>query len=112
MSEHLVFSYGTLQLASVQKAVFGGPVPSTPDAVVGHVLGEVVIEDPAVLAASGQAVHPLLVAVDDPHSRVEGVVLELDDTALAAADDYEVDAYTRVRVRLASGREAWVFGPA
>ncbi|MEH3032655.1 MAG: gamma-glutamylcyclotransferase [Aeromicrobium erythreum] len=112
MTAHLVFSYGTLQLDSVQREVFGRPVPVEPAAVLGHVLGEVVVDDPAVIAASGTEIHPLLLPSDDPSARVEGVVLRLDDAQLAAADAYEVDAYARVRVPLEGGGEAWVYGPA
>ena len=38
-----------------------------------------------------------------------GHVLLLTSDELAAADEYEVDDYTRVRARLASGTEAWVY---
>ncbi|MFT4299999.1 MAG: gamma-glutamylcyclotransferase family protein [Aeromicrobium sp.] len=109
---HLVFSYGTLAQAGVQLEIFGGPVPADRDAVVGYTLGEVVIDDPAVVALSGAAVHPGLIASDDPGAEVEGVVLMLDDAQLAAADDYEVDAYRRIAVPLRSGRTAWVYALA
>lgn len=108
---HLLFSYGTLKLDSVQRAVFGCVLGGEPDAVAGHTLGEVHITDPAVIAASGSAVHPVLVP-GDPDAMVEGLVLELDDDQLAAADTYEVDAYERRRYPLRSGRIAWIFGLA
>jgi hypothetical protein len=37
------------------------------------------------------------------------MVFRLDDAELAAADEYEVDAYVRVRVPLRSGRAAWTY---
>ena len=109
---HLLFTYGTLHLPQVQMAVFGRVLPSRADAVVGHRLGQVEIADPAVVAASGSAVHPVLLASDDPEAVVEGHVLELDDAQLAAADAYEVDAYVRVSLRLRSGRTAFVYALA
>ena len=109
---HLLFTYGTLRLPQVQVAVFGRVLPSRADAVVGHVLGEVEIADPDVVAASGSAVHPMLLASFDPDAVVEGHVLELDDAQLAAADAYEVDAYVRVNVTLRSGQTAWVYALA
>jgi hypothetical protein len=112
VTRHLLFSYGTLQLPTVQADVFGGPVPSEADAVVGHVLGEVRIEDPRVVELSGSDVHPMLLVSDDQDAAVEGVVLRLDDRQLAAADAYEVDAYRRVEVPLRSGRTAWVYALA
>lgn len=74
MRDHLLFSYGTLQ-----HSVFGAAIGGEPDAVVGHRLGEVVIDDPHVVEVSGSAVHPGL------------------------------DADRRVEVPLRSGRTAWVY---
>jgi len=106
---HLLFTYGTLHLPRVQRLVFGRELPSAADAVLGYVLTEVEIADPEVVATSGSAVHPMLRATGDPDDRVEGHVLELDDSELAAADAYEVDAYRRVEVPLRSGRTAWAY---
>lgn len=107
---NLLFSYGTLQLPSVQRSIFGGLVPGEPDAVVGHRLEDVVIEDARVVELSGESVHPVL--VPSPEGEVPGMVFTLTDEQLAAADDYEVDAYVRVEVQLRSGRSAWVYALA
>jgi len=107
--EHLLFSYGTLRQPDVQAEVFGREVPGEPDAVVGHRLGEVEVDDPHVVAISGSAIHPGLVPTADEAALVHGTVLTLDDEQLARADAYEIDAYRRVRVALASGRTAWVY---
>lgn len=106
---HLLFSYGTLQLPSVQETTFGRLLEGERDAVVGFRLGAVRIEDPHVVAASGSEVHPVLVPADDPTAVVEGTVYVLGDAALGAADDYEVDAYARALFPLRSGRTAWVY---
>ncbi len=108
---HLLFSYGTLQLPAVQADVFGGPVAGTPDAVVGFVVAQLTITDPVVVATSGAAVHPILVPAPSgsPGAEVTGTVFELTDAQLAAADDYEVDAYVRREFPLRSGRSAWVY---
>ena len=107
-----VFSYGTLQLESVQQAIFGRLIDGEPDAVAGHELGEVTVTDPEVIAASGTAVHPMLIPSPDSRAQVPGTVFDLDDSQLAAADAYEVDAYARVLVPLVSGRQAWVYALA
>lgn len=106
---HPLFSYGTLALPSVQVAVFGRPVPSRPDALLGFELNQLTITDPEVLRTSGLAVHPILVPSTDPQAEVAGVVLTLSDPELAAADHYEVDDYARVRARLRSGGWAWAY---
>lgn len=109
MAQHLLFSYGTLQLESVQVAIFGRTIDGDPDAVIGYVLTDVHIDDAAVVEASGSAVHPGLTPSDDPAATVDGTVYLLNDEQLAAADAYEVDAYERVAYPLKSGRAAWVY---
>jgi hypothetical protein len=41
--------------------------------------------------------------------RIDGTVFEIADVELAAADEYEVAAYKRIAVVLASGLDAWVY---
>jgi hypothetical protein len=105
----LLFSYGTLQLASVQQAQFGRLLTGRADALPGFTRSLVEITDPHVLAASGERFHPIVVRTDNPGDAVDGMVFELTTAELAAADDYEVEDYRRVAVTLASGMEAWVY---
>ncbi len=44
-----------------------------------------------------------------PPAAVEGSVLELTAEELQAADEYEVDDYTRVAAPLRSGGTAWAY---
>ncbi|WP_254677983.1 gamma-glutamylcyclotransferase family protein [Agrococcus sp. SGAir0287] len=108
---HDVFSFGTLRQGSVQQAIYGGPVPTVPDSLVGWRLTTVRITDPAVIAASGSDEHPGIERSGDPADRVDGGVLTLDDGGLAATDRYESVGYERTSVVLASGREAWIYVP-
>ncbi|MGE5624501.1 MAG: gamma-glutamylcyclotransferase family protein [Bacillota bacterium] len=103
-----LFSYGTLQHESVQLANFGRRLKGRPDVVVGWRLSTVEIRDPTVLAQSGLAVHKILVP-GNPTDEVSGVVFEVSPKELEAADGYETDAYKRVKVRLKSSTEAWVY---
>lgn len=105
---HRLFSYGTLRQAEVQRELFGGPVPTVDDVLPGWRLDWVTITDPAVIATSGSDRHPIL-RPGEPSDAVPGACLALDEARLARADEYEVDDYVRVRVRLASGVEAWVY---
>jgi len=106
--EHL-FSYGTLQLLSVQRETFGQEVASEPDALVGFAKTMVEITDPDVLALSGERFHPIVTRTGHEEDRVEGIVFALTSEQLARADAYEVDDYERVAVTLASGRDAWLY---
>lgn len=108
MTDHRLFSYGTLRQAGVQAALFGRSVPTVADALPGYRLEWLLITDPDVVATSGSDRHPILrpgTAADS----VDGACLELTDAELARADAYEVDDYARVPVVLASGTRAWVY---
>lgn len=106
--EHL-FSYGTLQLPSVQRQTFGQEVAGEPDALVGFAKAVVEITDPNVLALSGERFHPIVTRTGHREDRVAGTVFALTLEQLARADAYEVDDYERVAVTLASGRDAWLY---
>ena len=104
-----LFSYGTLQLERVQLSTFGRLLNGAADAMVGCRLEPVEITDPEVIAISGTNMHTNLALSDDPADEVAGTVFEITAAELAAADDYEVDDYERVSVRLRSGLEAFVY---
>jgi hypothetical protein len=104
-----LFSYGTLRQAEVQRALFGRTVPMAADALAGFKLGTITIADPAVVETSGLAVHRILDPSGNPADRIEGVVLSLSESELAAADAYETRDYARIAVRLESGIEAFAY---
>ena len=104
-----LFSYGTLQLERVQLSTFSRLLHGTPDAMVGYRLEPVEITDPEVIAISGTNMHTNLVLSDDPADEVAGTAFEITAADLAAADDYEVDGYERISIRLRSGVEAFVY---
>ena len=105
----LLFSYGTLRQPEVQRATFGREIDGRPDAIVGYDLDYVTITDPHVIATSGSDRHPILKPTDRADAAVEGMVFEISEADLAAADEYEVDDYRRITVPLRSGGEAWVY---
>ena len=104
----LLFSYGTLQQESVQRAQFGRRLEGRADALAGWKQEMVEITDPEVLAKSGKSHHPIVMpgAADDS---VPGMVFEISAQELAAADAYEVSDYKRVAATLVSGKTAWVY---
>jgi gamma-glutamylcyclotransferase (GGCT)/AIG2-like uncharacterized protein YtfP len=105
----LLFSYGTLQQDNVQLSTFERKLSGQPDALPGFELTLVLIEDAAVIATSGKSHHPIVTFNGRLSSRVPGTVFEISETELARADQYEVSAYKRIAVTLASGTEAWVY---
>ena len=92
----LLFSYGTLQQAHVQLSTFGRLLQGQRDELVGFEQSVVKIEDPQVVATSGQTHHPIVKFNGKLDSRVSGTVFEVTDAELARADQYEVGAYRRV----------------
>ena len=110
----LLFSYGTLQEARVQRALFGRALTGTPDALTGYVRGQVPVADGDTMNA-GLPHYENAVVSGRPEDRIDGTALEVSDDDLARADDYEAPAdYVRVAVTLASGARAWVYvhGPS
>ena len=92
-----LFSYGTLRLPDVQRATFGRLLEGEQDALVGFEL-------------STARTHANVTSTGRPEDRVPGVVFEITDADLAAADRYEQRAsFGRIGAVLASGRPAWVY---
>jgi gamma-glutamylcyclotransferase (GGCT)/AIG2-like uncharacterized protein YtfP len=105
-----LFSYGTLQQENVQLATFGRLLHGQNDELAQFERLLVKIEDPQVVAISGQTHHANVTFNGRSDSRVGGLVFEVTDAELAAADRYEAIAgYNRAEVVLASGKQAWVF---
>jgi gamma-glutamylcyclotransferase (GGCT)/AIG2-like uncharacterized protein YtfP len=104
-----LFSYGTLRQESVQLATFGRLLSGTEDAMVGYKRSMIEITDPDVIAKSGMTLHPIVMESQDPTDEVWGMVFTMTATELAAADAYEVSDYRRIKVRLKSEVDAWVY---
>ncbi|QYG07691.1 gamma-glutamylcyclotransferase family protein [Janthinobacterium sp. PAMC25594] len=104
-----LFSYGTLQQADVQLATFGRLLDSRPDQLPGYRLALLAIDDAQVVATSGKTHHPIASRSSAPTDCVPGAVLAISADELRQADGYEVAAYRRERVTLASGMQAWAY---
>jgi gamma-glutamylcyclotransferase (GGCT)/AIG2-like uncharacterized protein YtfP len=104
-----LFSYGTLQTESVQLSTFGRKLDGHPDALVAYRLRMIQIMDQEFVATSGAEYHRTLEFTGNPSDVVEGTVLAVTEHELEQADAYEPDGYERVRVKLRSGNEAWVY---
>ncbi|WP_267273534.1 gamma-glutamylcyclotransferase family protein [Pseudomonas putida] len=105
----LLFSYGTLQDKAVQLANFGRELNGQADRMPGYRMDWVEITDPGALATSGKSHHPIVSPSSQANDSVAGIVFQISEDELAAADRYEVADYKRVAVTLASGLTAWVY---
>ena len=108
-----LFSYGTLQQENVQLATFGRRLQGHADSLVGFRRTMFEITDPEVIRTSGKTHHPMASYTGIPEEHVAGMVFEVTQAELEQADRYETDpAYRRIRTRLSSGVDAWVYADA
>lgn len=105
----MLFSYGTLQQPEVQLATFGRLLSGRQDQLPGYRLSAVAIDDAAVVATSGKTHHPIVTHTGLAADAVAGSVLAITVDELLRSDRYEVAAYRRQRVVLASGAAAWAY---
>jgi len=109
LSPILLFSYGTLRDPAVQRSTFGRELEGKTDSLPAFKQSMILIGDAKVLATSGKSRHPIVQPSSDPNDSVAGIVFEITADELLAADRYEVEAYERISVTLASGLAAWVY---
>ena len=107
-TEHL-FSYGTLQLESVQLSLFGRTLTGHRDILPHFEHALLKIEDPAEVAALGKTHHAIAKFTGHADDEVAGTALLVTMDELLKADAYEPPEYQRVRVVLRSGTHAWVY---
>jgi hypothetical protein len=105
----LLFSYGTLRQANVQLATFGRLLEGWADELAGFALSPMAIADPHVVATSGSAIHTIARPSGNAQDRLPGTLFRLTREELGAADRYESGPIVRIRARLASGTEAYVY---
>jgi gamma-glutamylcyclotransferase (GGCT)/AIG2-like uncharacterized protein YtfP len=107
---HLLFSYGTLQLDSVQLATFSRRLVGVADRLPGYRLTRVPIIDPQRAKVHGTSHYANVVPADTSTAEVSGTLLEINDAELDLVDGYErLDGYSRIQVTVASGRRAWLY---
>ena len=104
-----LFSYGTLQLESVQLATFGRRLAGSRDALPGFEQAARVIDDPKVAAALGTTHYAIARFTGRMTDAVDGTVFAVSAEEIQRADEYEVAGYKRVAVMLRSGTRAWVY---
>lgn len=104
-----LFTYGTLQTESVQLSTFGRKLKGSPDALPGYRLQMIQITDQDFVATSGAEYHRNLEFTGSTSDLVEGTVFSVTQQELEQADAYEPDGYKRIRVKLRSGTDAWVY---
>jgi hypothetical protein len=109
LSEKL-FSYGTLQRTVVQQSTFGRLLDGKSDGLPRYRITLISIEDPEVVASTGDTHYKNVEHSGVDTDVVEGTVFSVTLSELELADQYEDEAnYYRVIVELESGIRAWVY---
>ena len=109
MTTELLFSYGTLQLESIQLANFGRTLSGTADVLPGFREAPIPIEDPAIAAELGRSHYTIACYTGNIEDEISGTRYELTTDELQKADAYELPEYRRVSVVLGSGVRTWVY---
>ena len=104
-----LFSYGTLQKQEVQIALFGRILASQKDQIVGYTLKFIEITDAVVLEMSQEKYHPILEFTGNLSHKVEGTLYEITFEEMLKADEYEVNDYLRIEIKLASGKIGFMY---
>jgi hypothetical protein len=105
----LLFSYGTLQKEQVQLETFGRVLKGENDSLPAYKLDFVEITDPEVLRKSEEKFHPIISYSGNSEDKVEGVLFEVTEAEILAADEYEVDDYKRIETLFASGKKGFIY---
>ena len=91
-----LFSYGTLQDEPVQRSTFGRKLEGAADQLPGF--------------ESMPLANHVNAAYKGGSAAIRGTVFEVTKEELAKSDEYEQHArYVRIAVKLASGKDAWVY---
>jgi gamma-glutamylcyclotransferase (GGCT)/AIG2-like uncharacterized protein YtfP len=91
-----LFVYGSLHEPEVQLRLIGRLLESSPDRLEGY-------------ERNMSLLPPYPVAMPKEAAEIQGHVLQVTTEELVLFDIYETTAYERIRVRLVSGNEAWVY---
>lgn len=104
-----LFSYGTLQKEEIQLKLFGRLLASEPDTLEGYKVSTIEIEDRAFLNQGEERFQKTVIPTGICADFVKGMVLELSEAELDLVEKYEPKSYLRMKVKLDSGKSAWVF---
>ena len=108
MGEYL-FSYGTLQQEKTQLELFGRILKGSTDELRGYKIATVEITDEKFLAKGEEKFQKTLVHTGNKNDAVKGTVFEITHEELLLCDKYEPGNYKRIKAKLESGREVWIY---
>jgi gamma-glutamylcyclotransferase (GGCT)/AIG2-like uncharacterized protein YtfP len=96
---HYLFTYGTLQEREVQLGVFARPLNGFEDELPLYIISDEKVAE----------LYPTLKHTGAKEDTIKGQVYTLSHQELEKADRYEGEAYERIEIQLASGKNAWAY---
>ena len=105
----LLFSYGTLQKEKTQKELFGRILQGSADTLKGYKVSSIEIKDEKFLAKGEQKNQLTAIVSANEKDSIKATALELTEEELLLVDKYEPAGFTRIRVELESGTQAWIY---
>ncbi|MGO4918615.1 DUF4286 family protein [Maribacter spongiicola] len=96
---HYLFTYGTLQERDVQLGIFSRPLNGFEDELPLYIISDEKVAD----------LYPTLQHTGVKEDVIKGQVYTLSHQELEKADSYEGEAYERIQIQLASGKNAWAY---
>ena len=94
----LLFVYGTLKEPVVQQDVIGRLIAGIPAILEGYKMSNISING---------TFYPNLIPMTE--GLIEGLLLTVTLEELELIDQYETEAYQRLKLLLKNGQEAWVY---
>lgn len=107
--KEFLFSYGTLQKDKVQLELFGRLLDGSKDTLKEYKITSIEIEDESFLSKGEEKYQLTALISNDKKDTIEGTVFEISEEELLVADFYEPDEFKRVKVKLESGKLAWIY---
>lgn len=104
-----LFTYGSLQLPSVQLDTFGRLLDGGDDVLCCFTIDHLAVDEEHREAARGRTTRSVLRHTGSRLDKVVGKLVRLSEAELDAADEYEAWGYRRERVTLESGARGWVY---
>lgn len=106
---HNLFSYGTLQLDTVQLENYGRLLNGEKASLKQYKLDKLKITDAKVLKASGKEFHPIALKTNNVNDSIEGTIFKITEKELIETDKYEVSDYKRILETFSTGKKAWIY---
>jgi hypothetical protein len=89
--------------------LFGRLLNGIPDVLEHYKIVSIEINDEKFLSTGADKQQKTLAWSTDPNDVIEGMVFEISMDELMMADRYEPVNYERIKVKLRSGKDAWIY---